>query len=242
MAQNDPQHVWLVSRPLTLLCHLCDCMLRPEPVQSQAEQERKSYSPKKGMCHSNMLVPPAVMTQTSTLLAPLPYQGPHNPSLHQPLPMWPSLPTFSIPVTTTSTSSNLTNVSPYGSPSLPPSPVLSDISSHHSKWRRITQSGRYSTASGSFGPPTLSVSPSPSPTHWAVEVVWTSADQADWEIGFARLTASAGLPLQWVENLEWKKLCDRFLPKAKIPSSKVLTHTIIPGVLEGLKSSAREDC
>ncbi|KAF8550336.1 hypothetical protein OG21DRAFT_1386507, partial [Imleria badia] len=71
---------------------------------------------------------------------------------------------------------------------------------------------------------------------------WTSADQADWKTGLARLTASAGLPLRWIENPEWKKLCDRFLPKAKIPSPKVLTQRIIPGVLEGLKSSAREDC
>lgn len=70
------------------------------------------------------------------------------------------------------------------------------------------------------------------------EVVWTSADPADWETGLARLTASTGLPLRWIENPEWKKLCDYFLPKAKIPSPKVLTHQIILGVLEGLKPSA----
>ncbi|KIK74201.1 hypothetical protein PAXRUDRAFT_72299, partial [Paxillus rubicundulus Ve08.2h10] len=56
----------------------------------------------------------------------------------------------------------------------------------------------------------------------------------------ARLTASAGLPLQWIENPEWKKICDRFLSKAKNPSSKVLTNRIIPEVLDGLKSSAQD--
>ncbi|KIK73899.1 hypothetical protein PAXRUDRAFT_109554, partial [Paxillus rubicundulus Ve08.2h10] len=73
-------------------------------------------------------------------------------------------------------------------------------------------------------------------------VVWTPTDQADWETGLARLTASAGLPLRWIENPEWKKICDWFLSKAKNPSSKVLTNRIIPEVLDGLKSSAQDEC
>ncbi|KAI9570855.1 hypothetical protein HD554DRAFT_2037075 [Boletus coccyginus] len=88
------------------------------------------------------------------------------------------------------------------------------------QWRWLTQSGHFLTASGLLGPSTPCISPSPGPTHWVTKVVWTSADQADWETGLARLTASAGLPLRWIENPEWKKLCDCFLPKAKIPSLK----------------------
>ncbi len=43
------------------------------------------------------------------------------------------------------------------------------------------------------------------------------------ETGIARLTASTGLPLRWVETPEWlaRALCKRFMPNAK---SKVLTQ------------------
>ncbi|KAH9162790.1 ribonuclease H-like domain-containing protein [Lactarius sanguifluus] len=40
------------------------------------------------------------------------------------------------------------------------------------------------------------------------------------ETAVAHLTASAGLPLRWVENPEWLALCERFLPNAKSPSRK----------------------
>jgi hypothetical protein len=63
-----------------------------------------------------------------------------------------------------------------------------------------------------------------------------------WEAGLVRLTASAGLPLQWVKNPEWLKLCDRFISRAKIPSAKVLTKHVTPDVLRGLKLTAKEEC
>ncbi|KIJ14388.1 hypothetical protein PAXINDRAFT_40913, partial [Paxillus involutus ATCC 200175] len=76
----------------------------------------------------------------------------------------------------------------------------------------------------------------------STDVTWTPADQADWEAALTRLTASAGLPLWWVENHEWKKICDRFLPKAKNPAPKVLTDRIIPEVLSVLRTSAQLEC
>ncbi|KIJ19529.1 hypothetical protein PAXINDRAFT_8016 [Paxillus involutus ATCC 200175] len=114
------------------------------------------------------------------------------------------------------------------------------FSSHHSKRRRLTQSGHYS-GSGSAGPSTSTAPPgSPNPAfYWSMEAAWTPADQADWEVALARLTASVGLPLQWIENLEWKKICDCFLSKAKNLSLKVLTDWIIPEVLNVLKASAQ---
>ncbi|KAG1730367.1 uncharacterized protein EDB91DRAFT_1004304, partial [Suillus paluster] len=71
---------------------------------------------------------------------------------------------------------------------------------------------------------------------------WATSDQADWEIRLARLTASAGLPLRWVENHKWKVLCDCFLPRAKIPSAKVLTQRVLPHALNILKGTAKEEC
>ncbi|KAG2029305.1 hypothetical protein BDR03DRAFT_936854 [Suillus americanus] len=66
-------------------------------------------------------------------------------------------------------------------------------------------------------------------------------EQADWEAGLARVTASAGLPLRWVENPEWLKLCDRFIPRAKVPSAKVLMKCVMPQVLHGIKATVKEE-
>ncbi|KIK93676.1 hypothetical protein PAXRUDRAFT_144538 [Paxillus rubicundulus Ve08.2h10] len=118
------------------------------------------------------------------------------------------------------------------------------FSSHHSKHQWLTQSGCYCSGSGSVGPSTSTVpSRCPSPAfYWSTEGTWTPADQADWETALARFTASAGLPLRWIEDPEWKKICDCFLPKAKNLSSKVLTDWIIPKVLSVLKVSAQLEC
>lgn len=71
---------------------------------------------------------------------------------------------------------------------------------------------------------------------------WSKGEQAMFETAIARLTASAGLPLRWVENPEWLALCERFLPSAKIPSRKVLTQRLIPATLKGFKKTAQDRC
>jgi len=151
--------------------------------------------------------------------------------------------TLSLPTMTASVSSSNLLSLPSIQGSIPPSPALSTIllTSHHLKCQRLTQSGLYYSRLDSLDLASASTSPS-SAFPWPLDVMWTSADQTNWEIGLARLTASAGLPLRWVENPEWKKFCDRFLPMAKNPSSKVLTTQIIPEVLSRLQSSAQADC
>jgi len=62
------------------------------------------------------------------------------------------------------------------------------------------------------------------------------------ETAIARLTASAGLPLQWVENPEWLALCKRFIPSAKSPSRKVLMQCLLPATLKTFKQAAQEHC
>ena len=62
------------------------------------------------------------------------------------------------------------------------------------------------------------------------------------ETGIACLTASAGLPLRWVENPEWLALCERFMPNARSPSHKVLTQRLIPATLKAFKQAAQEQC
>jgi hypothetical protein len=61
---------------------------------------------------------------------------------------------------------------------------------------------------------------------------WSQDLQKQFEIQIARLTAAAGLPLSWVDNLEWIDFVHWFLPAAKSPSRKVLTTRLIPHVVE----------
>jgi len=55
-----------------------------------------------------------------------------------------------------------------------------------------------------------------------------------------RLTASAGLPLSWVENPEWLSFCTEFIPSAKSPSWKVLTRRLLPRTLTEFQSQAKQ--
>ena len=55
-----------------------------------------------------------------------------------------------------------------------------------------------------------------------------------------RLTASAGLPLSWVENPEWLDFCTEFVPQAKSPSRKVLTQRLLPQTLAELQVKSKQ--
>lgn len=72
-------------------------------------------------------------------------------------------------------------------------------------------------------------------------LIWTTDRQAAFENQLARLTASAGLPLSWVDNPEWIGLCEDFLPAAKSPSWKVLTMRVIPKLVEQLRNQSMSE-
>jgi hypothetical protein len=147
------------------------------------------------------------------------------------------LPTLLVPKTVSSGSSSL-----YTHDSLSISPALSAVSlpSQLGKCQCLNQSGLYCSVSSSLPP--LSPVVLGQTLHGFSNQPWSTSDQTDWEIGLMRLIASAGLPLRWVENHEWKVLCDRFLPRAKIPSAKVLTQHVILHTLNTLKTIAKDKC
>lgn len=60
--------------------------------------------------------------------------------------------------------------------------------------------------------------------------VWPPEFQRKFEERIVRLTASAGLPLYWVDNPEWIDLVNNFLPSARSPSRKVLTNCLTPAI------------
>jgi hypothetical protein len=71
-------------------------------------------------------------------------------------------------------------------------------------------------------------------------MAWSDARQLHFEEIMVRLTASAGLPLSWVENPEWVNFCTEFIPQAKSPSRKVLTQRLLPRTLAELQSQAKQ--
>ena len=69
--------------------------------------------------------------------------------------------------------------------------------------------------------------------------LWDSAKQKRFETRIAHLTASAGLPLAWVDNIEFIDLISDFIPGAKPPSRKVLTNCLVPATVNELCSDAK---
>jgi hypothetical protein len=61
---------------------------------------------------------------------------------------------------------------------------------------------------------------------------WSAARKKAFEKRILRLTASAGFPLSWTENLEWRLFCDEFVAGAPTISRKVLTKRILKEVVE----------
>jgi hypothetical protein len=68
---------------------------------------------------------------------------------------------------------------------------------------------------------------------------WPKEKQKGFETHLARLTASAGFPLSWVDNTEWIDFCTEFLPAAVLPSRKTLTRRILPAALEEFRAAAK---
>lgn len=69
---------------------------------------------------------------------------------------------------------------------------------------------------------------------------WTSERQQAFEYRLARLTASAGLSLSWIENIEFITLIEELAPGAYIPSRKVLTTRIIPDLVKNIQTANKK--
>ena len=217
--QAEISRGWLVSRTTTLICHLRDCENQPKSTRdrAQAEAATGSGSPfrtRPAMTFSQIPVPWPIMASDSG----------SRPTTYPPFHYESSLSTglYSQP-------RNL--LSATGSGSTPstraPSPALSDMTYSSRQSKRARRSDSSLSQHASFP---------------AYEPGWSTGEQAMFETSIARLTASAGLPLRWVENPEWLALCERFMPNAKSPSRKVLTQRLIPATLKAFKLAAQKQC
>src|SRR5882762_3343649 len=120
-----------------------------------------------------------------------------------------------------------------GPSSHPPSPSWLP-SSNHSPAPSESGSSGFSNSC----PPSRSHSYLRLPTRHPISVDhilhWPKEQQTCFENCIARLTASAGFPLSWVDNTEWIDFCTEFLP-----SRKTLTNRLLLAAVDKLRASAR---
>jgi hypothetical protein len=69
---------------------------------------------------------------------------------------------------------------------------------------------------------------------------WTTDRKKVFEQRVLCLTATAGFPLSLVDNPEWAKLCDEFIPGAPHISRKVLTKRVLKEVVKEFRAEAKQ--
>lgn len=198
--------------------HLRTCIHVPPAIREKADMEKQSGSPRRaGSRYSS----------STSRMSPSPYSRP--PSFHVQTPSGSFQSPYALGVPTSS--SQISDNNPYdqaqsllssSGSSLAPSDSASVCLSQPRKSRRAK----------SHMPSHLMPTPLSPDT-------WTDARQRRFEERLVRLTASAGLPLSWVENPEWLAFCTEFLPQAKSPSRKVLTRRLLPQTLKEFQSQAK---
>lgn len=67
---------------------------------------------------------------------------------------------------------------------------------------------------------------------FAPTLVWNADEQRYLEQLLVRIVACGNLPLSFVENVQFRIFCTKYIPQAKIPSRAVLTQRILCTELE----------
>lgn len=235
-------HGWILSAPATLLNHLIRCPLQPYEIKHRA------------------------FTDPASTLKNSP-QKPGNRTLHRQTGPMSSLPfpltssavnqLSDIPASFPNPEFDIHSVAPSDSISQTAASSASDRSfylatSGASSSRMLALSSTLSDIlrdpfGGSFTGPQLSMA-NPSVNSQLAHGVpqpplsmWSSSMQTKFEEQIARLTAAANLPLSWVDNVEWHRLVELFIPGFHSPSRKSLTTCIIPTMVERIHSHVKEN-
>lgn len=218
----------------TCLNHLKTCTNQPLGIQRQAQAEAESpkksrYRPYETTTWSGSTeLAPGMLPSGSKSLQMLPPSLPpstrfNSPALNSGLTLQsPSLFTLPSPI-----------VSAHQSPLLSalPSPITNDLAFPFKNHLSIQCDQG----------PALTLQPPYADTAVQVpQVTWSPELQAIFETSIARLTASAGLTLSWVDNPEWINFTHLFLPWATSPSRKVLTTRLIPRAAKSYRQTAKQ--
>jgi len=222
----------------TCLNHLKSCQNHPPDIRQQAEV---SGSPRK-----QRYSPYGTTWSGQSGVTPLPSNFPSGLRSSQMLP--PSLP----PSTRFNSPALHLQISPLPSPMISalPSPQLSALASPLIDTFPLSYGNYYGNPLHPNHSPAVST-----PHSLHAELVtshvsqttlplglgdWSQELQVNFETQIARLTASAGLPLSWVDNPEWIDFIHQFLPAAKSPSRKVLMTRLIPHLVKDYRQVAKD--
>lgn len=201
---------WLSSCPNTLLNHLKSCPNRTDDIRELAVLElNESKAPRsRGNIHPPAFSPSPPYSELDSLSLSItpPYGSPvFPPTRSGSLQGSPAM-------TVTGLSSSPTLYAP--STSLPPLPA----NTAHGV-RQLPSAGHRTSSRAS------SLAPAVPQTAWSME------SQREFESRIARITASANIPLSWVDDPEFVAFVRRFIPAARPVSRRVLTSRLIPSEL-----------
>lgn len=214
--RSDGSRGWIRGATSTLINHLKSCPFQSEAVREKAAAPRSSVPP--NLLPLQIPLPPdSSLSPSSQFTAAGPSNG---PGTHEWFSVAPQNSFFR----------------PQLSPLIPGTPLLGIYDSN-------TNSPIIGSDSGSASAPSLPNAPSSRRMSRQLSLPhlnpWDSTKQKRFEMRIARLTASAGLPLSWVDNIEFIDLISDFIPGAKPPSRKVLTNRLIPTVVNELRAEAK---
>ena len=127
--------------------------------------------------------------------------------------------------------------------SQPPTPGLSTLSLDSNPQAPLLQSFS-STVTPPLSNPSVrsrqSRGPSVRRASSQAHLTTPSFNQTRFETLVTHLTASAGFPLNWVENPVWLTMCDEFMPNARSPSRKTLTQCLLLTAINDLRTKAKD--
>lgn len=196
-----------------MLNHLRKCPHQPERVQTDAEAEcrsRRIKGPQSSMGPPTIAIP--IIQEGATSL--LPIDTSQGPQLHG---------NFYLPLPFTNQ-----QITPSGSGSSGASVRGSRTNSPYPDIFLPRRSGSRSSSVAA------------SSMNYDSFTEWSTDRQNMFNTRLGRLTASAGLPISWIENPEFLLFCQEFVhPSAVVPSRKVMTNRILPNINREFRKKAQ---
>lgn len=233
---------WRKSAPATLINHLAQCPFAPPEMKSRAASDRRctlassrprsSHGRDESRSQSRTdlhIVSPPSSPPLYPQQAPNPYFDPN--ALTNPSTLFSQSEAVPPPLQLNVAAAMGYAPSPSPGISATPSPLSSSFPSPVAfPTRPISRSASQPAFPSPLNPTTGQRKRRP----------FDDATQERFETRVMRLTASANLPLSWVDNLEWIRLCEEFIPKARPISRKHLTRVVLPRVVRQIREQVRK--
>lgn len=241
---SDARRHWLVGRSGTMLTHLKNCVLQPAAVRERAKCDAKARK------RNQAAAVTAATSSPEPGIPPEMFSGMPDPTDYTSISPF-TMPTPSVQLTAGSSFQSNSpfnysaSASPIAGPSaLPASNLFSLFPSMHGPSSAPIASNQLRT-SMSRSASVISRRPSSSVSEgfYASGLdphCWNDFRQRRFETRIARITASAGLPLGWIENPEVVTFISEFVnPAAHTPTRTSLTRRILPFAVKEAKDQTQ---